>query len=139
MRALHCHRELTSPQLLRQINGQVLLVVPWERQIVHHVVAPDGDHVDAQALVLVVPDAEVVALELVLLKVLEEGVVLLGGNRPIIPSWAILLRQKVSIPAFGNIMGRGACFAIGYSSDMCHAFQKRGDRCSENYLPSKLS
>lgn len=83
--------ELTSTQPLRQIHSKILLVILREWQIIHNVITPNRNHIDAQPLVLIVPNAEVVSPQLVPLQILEERVVFLCSNRPIVPPWPRLI------------------------------------------------
>ena len=50
----------TSSESFGKCHSQKLLIVVWERSVVHDVVTPDCDHVDAHPIVLIVPRVEMV-------------------------------------------------------------------------------
>lgn len=75
--------ELTTTKLLGELNSQELLIV-CETKIVNDVVSPYTNQVDTQASVMVIPHIVMVFLQVVILEVLEERVMLLGGYGPIV-------------------------------------------------------
>ena len=95
-----------SPQLLRQNHGQILFVgAMLERTMRKDIVPPDSDHIDGDAIIVIIPNAEIVAVQFSGFEVLQERVVFLHRDGPVVPAWTAGLEARL---VDGRPVGVGA-------------------------------
>ena len=70
-----------------RFSSEVALIVIFYWHRLHDILARDQYEVDADAVVVIIPQIVLVSVQLVFLQVLEEGVMRLSTYDPRVPTW----------------------------------------------------